>query len=182
MHRILFALGLALTAWPFSAVLFADEPAAEDRSVVAGKYALTVPEGWKREKPRSRIIEHEFSAPASEGDEYPGRITLMFSGGSLEDNIDRWKGQFTELDGAKSKVDQKRKISGKDVHVVDLWGTYLDKPAPFAEGEEREKFRMLGAIIEMDEGNYFIKFYGPERTVTEQEESFNQLLDSLRKK
>jgi hypothetical protein len=106
----------------------------------------------------------------------------MFSGGSLEDNVDRWKGQFTELDGAKSNDAEKRTISGQEVHVVDLWGTYMDKPAPFAPGEEREKFRMLGAIIVMKEGNYFVKFYGPEKTVTEQVEAFNELLDSLKKK
>jgi hypothetical protein len=181
MRTRLFVVAAMLAAG-LSPVLSLAADEADDRQIEAGKFALTAPEGWKREKPKSRIIEHEFSAAPSEGDESPGRITMMFSGGSLEDNIDRWKGQFSELDGDKSKETEKRTIAGQEVHVVDLSGTYLDKPAPFAAGVEREDYRMLGAIIVMKEGTYFVKFYGPQRTVTENEGQFNEQLDSLKRK
>ena len=42
---------------------------------------------------------------------------------------------------------------------------------------------MFGAIIETkNNGNHFIKFYGPERTVTDNAEAFKKMLDSLRQK
>lgn len=158
--------------------LAADAPA--DRTIKAGSFSLQAPDSWKREKPRSRIIEHEFSVPAEEGEEGAGRITMMFSGGTLDDNIDRWKGQFKLLD--KAKEVEKHKIADLHIHLVDLTGTYIDKPAPVAPGVDREGYRMLGAIIEMDDGkNYFVKFYGPKKTVGAHADEFKKLLDSLKK-
>lgn len=158
--------------------LAAEGPA--DRTIKAGSFSLTAPEAWKREKPRSRIIEHEFSVPAVEGEEGSGRITMMFSGGSLDDNIDRWKGQFKQID--KAKEVEKHKIADLDIHLVDLTGTFVDKPAPVAPGVDREGYRMLGAIIEMDKGkSYFVKFYGPKKTVAAHADEFKKLLDSLKK-
>jgi hypothetical protein len=182
MRTRLFVIAAVLASGLTPAIVSRAADEADDRQIEAGKFVLTAPDDWKREKPKSRIIEHEFSAAPSEGDKNAGRITMMFSGGSLEDNIDRWKGQFSELDGDKSKDTEKRTIAGQEVHVVDLSGTFVDKPAPFAPGVEREDYRMMGAIIVMKEGTYFVKFYGPQRTVTENEEHFNSLLDSLKRK
>ena len=39
---------------------------------------------------------------------------------------------------------------------------------------------MLAAIVvTKDLGNYFIKFYGPERTVTDNKAAFDKMIDSL---
>lgn len=40
---------------------------------------------------------------------------------------------------------------------------------------------MLGAIIEGPQGNIFIKFAGPARTIAAHEHQFYQLLDSFQK-
>ena len=48
--------------------------------------------------------------------------------------------------------------------IVDLSGTYMDRPGPMAPGVERPNYRMLAAIIETTQnGNHFIKFYGPQQ-------------------
>ena len=142
---------------------------ADDRAieVAGGKLALTAPEKWERKKPSSNIVEHEFSVPASEGDENPGRVTVMGAGGSVADNIDRWVGQFTQPDGGNSKDKtkiNKTKVGGREVHLVDISGTYKDQRGPFSQAPsvEREKYRMLAAIIaDKNLGNCFIKLYGP---------------------
>ncbi|MGE0605967.1 MAG: hypothetical protein AB7O62_02495 [Pirellulales bacterium] len=170
-------LSLALSCLLWNGPVAAED--APDNSIEAGDYKLAAPEAWKREKPRNRIIEQEFSVPAAEGDETPGRITMMFSGGSLDDNLDRWKGQFKQIDKAKDV--EKHKIADLDLHILDITGTFVDKPAPFAPGVDREGYRMLGAIIEMGKSNYFIKFYGPKATVEEHADEFKKLLDSLKK-
>jgi hypothetical protein len=78
---------------------------------------------------------------------------------------------------------EKRDIAGQKVTVVDLTGTYMDRPGPMAPGVERPNYRMLGAIIETkSNGNHFIKFYGPQRTVSENADAFAKMLDSLRPK
>ena len=64
-------------------------------------------------------------------------MTIMGAGGSVEANIDRWIGQFTQPDGSDTKkaakIEQK-KIGGQEVHLVDVAGTYKDQRGPFAGG------------------------------------------------
>jgi hypothetical protein len=69
------------------------------------------------------------------------------------------------------------------VHVVDISGTFKDQPGgPFAGGKiiEREKYRMLSAIlVTKGAGNYFVKFYGPAKTVGDNRENFDKMIESL---
>jgi hypothetical protein len=104
----------------------------------------------------------------------------MGAGGGVKANIDRWKGQFTNL--ATDKTEEK-KVAGQEVHIVDLAGTFRDQRGPFAPAEIKEDYRMLGAIIVTEKhGDYFIKFYGPKKTITENEKKFHEMVDSLKVK
>ena len=163
---------------------------ADDRTIAVsgGKLTLTAPEKWERQKPSSNIVEHEFSVPASDGDENPGRITVMGAGGSVQANVDRWIGQFTQPDGSNTKdraKDKTIKVGGREVHIIDISGTYKDQRGPFSQAPavEREKYRMLAAIItDKQLGNYFVKFYGPQQTVADHEKAFMSMIDSLKAK
>lgn len=102
------SVALLAVAWLYSSPLRAEEPAQEPEadhriSLADDRLELIAPEAWKREKPRSRIIEHEFSVPAAEGDENPGRMTIMAAGGSVDDNVARWVAQFKQPDGGATK-------------------------------------------------------------------------------
>src|SRR5688572_21822551 len=98
--------------------------AAEDKpdpgiTRAVGKVVLKTPKEWVRKKPSNRIVEHEFETPPVEGDKLPGRITAMGAGGSVEANIDRWVGQFTQPDSKPTKdktTVQKLKVNGQEVH------------------------------------------------------------------
>lgn len=150
-----------------------------------GKLTFTIPPGWTRKPPASRIVEAELSIPPAAGDATPGRLTAMGAGGSVEENIRRWAGQFVGPGGAEvqPKLD-KLTVSGCEVQIVDLSGTYKDAPAgPFAGGQTilRENYRMLGAIIQTkDAGNYFLKLYGPKATIDQHAQAFYDLVKSLR--
>ncbi len=140
-----------------------------------GKLLLTAPEGWIRKKPRVRFIEHEFATKAAEGDESDGRVTVMGAGGSVDANIQRWQGQFSNQ--TKSSI-KKETIAGFEVHLVDITGTFSERRGP-----KRENYRMLAAIVVTDKlGKHFIKFYGPKKTVGENEKAFRGMIESLRKK
>jgi hypothetical protein len=150
-----------------------------------GKLRLKAPATWKRKQPQTSIVEHEFAIPASKGDSADGRLTVMAAGGGVEANIDRWYGQFTQPDGASTRdraKTKKLKVAGEDVHLVDISGTFKDQRGPAAPAVERPKFRMLAAIIAAKSGNYFIKFYGPERTVADNEKAFQTMIDGLEQK
>jgi len=165
----------------------AGRPAAADEMALAdGKMTLTAPESWKKKMPSVRIVEFEYEVPAVEGDERPGRMTVMGAGGSVEDNINRWIGQFEQKNGGSSKDKTKKeeaKIAGQKVYLVDISGTYKDQPGPFAPAVKRENYRMLAAIIATEKsGQYFVKFYGPKATVDKNEEAFKKMIDSLKVK
>jgi hypothetical protein len=161
-------------------------PQAVKPFVIGGAFQLTAPESWTSRQPQTRIVEHEFAVPAAKDDERDGRVTVMGAGGGIEANIERWYQQFSQPDGSSTKDRakiEKREIAGQKVTTVDLSGTYMDRPGPMAPGVERPNYRMLAAIIETrNNGNHFIKFYGPQRTVTENAEEFTKMLDSLRQK
>lgn len=161
-----------------------DAPAPQAVTLADGKIQLQAPGNWTKKKPRTNIVEAEFEAAAAEGDEIAGRMTIMGAGGAIEDNIKRWEGQFKAANGGEVKAKtEKLEIAGQAVHWVDLAGTYADSPGgPFAGGKtvQREKYRMLGAIVQTKKsGNYFLKFYGPEKTITENEKAFRAMVDSL---
>jgi hypothetical protein len=156
-------------------------------TVGEGKLELTAPANWTKKEPASRIVEVEFAVPPAKGDETPGRLTAMGAGGSVDSNIDRWVGQFVGEGGAAAKPKRdKATISGADIEIVDLSGTYKDSPGgPFAGGKtiNRENYRMLGAIIQTkDRGNYFLKLYGPKATIDENEKGFQDMVKSLKVK
>lgn len=162
------------------------DDAAGKTFLVGGAFQLTAPGGWVSREPRTRIVEHEFAVPKVAGDDADGRVTVMGAGGGVAANIDRWYQQFTQPDGSSTKERaklEKKEIAGQAVTVVDISGTYMDRPGPMAPGVERPNYRMLGAIIETKQnGSHFIKFYGPEKTVTANVDAFNKLIDSLRQK
>lgn len=178
-----FALA-ALLLIPTSLALHAADEAPAVK-LAEGKIVLKSPAAWKKVQPKSNIIEYEFSAPAAEGDPADGRITIMGAGGGIQANVDRWLGQFNPP-AEKTIKDvssvKEIKVAGAPVHMVDVAGTFKDTPGgPFAGGKTvlRENYRLLGAIIVTDHGQYFVKFYGPKKTVDANEKAFGEMVNSL---
>ena len=187
LARLCLCLVIAIV--PFAAALpAAAQAVAEDTrtfAIAGGSLLLEAPAGWKRVQPKSGIVETEFSIP-SEGDLPPGRMTVMGAGGSVQANVDRWYGQFSQPDGSatKDKATTKTvKLAGSTVTLVDVSGTYKDMPGgPFAGGKtiERPDYRMLAAIVETaDAGSHFLKFYGPSATVAKEADGFRRMVEGL---
>ena len=184
----LATVGLALapiTSRPASA-----EPATAEAlafTIADGAYALQAPADWQRTTPKSGIVETEFAIQPEAGDgTAAGRMTVMGAGGSVQANIDRWYGQFSQPDGGATKdkaATKSLKVAGCDVTIVDVSGTYKDSPGgPFAGGAtvERPGYRMLAAIVETpDDGNHFLKFYGPARTVERHAAGFRRMIEGM---
>ena len=184
LFLVVAAIGLLqATTWADDAKKEAQVAAIGD-----GAFEMPVPEGWLRKEPKVRIIEHEFEVPAAEGDEKPGRVTIMGAGGSIDDNIARWAGQFSQPDGSETSdklKTRKATVAGQDVTFVDIRGTYEDKAGPFVPGPgvKRDRYCMLAATFPTKKaGNYFIKFYGPENTITAQEANFIKMIEGLQAK
>lgn len=155
------------------------EAAIQEIVLAEGGLLLKAPGSWKKVQPKISMIEAEFAIPKLEADDANGRVTMMASGGSIEQNIERWYGQF-ELakEPAEAVVKEINKVK---VHLVDLQGTYLDTMGnPAGPKTKKENYRMLAAIIETPDGNYYVKCYGPAATMEKNVAAFNQMIESVR--
>ena len=134
---------------------------------------LTAPGNWVRKAPRVEFIRAEFGLPRAEKDGADGRLTVSVAGGSLKDNVDRWRTQFA---GKPEKESQEHvKAGGVDVTLVDFSGTFSDQQGPFAPATERPGYRMLGAIFDVGGQLHFIKAYGPAKTMAARAGEFRRL-------
>ncbi len=198
--RTITAALYVLCATSASLSVQAQEAGSKTIELAGGKIVLPVPKEWKKEEPKSRIVQYEFSAPvakegepAKEAQAKPAdlaRITIMGAGGGVEANLDRWYTQFEQPGGGstkeKAKLD-KFESGGQTVHYVDVSGSFKDSmgAGPFSGKPAvlRENYRMLGAIIVTEDlGEYFIKITGPEKLLGELEESFKAMLKELKTK
>ena len=190
MQNTLF---LALIGFACVSAIAAPSHAQESTKIelADGKVELTTPADWKKMEPKSRIVTYEFSAPADAkaGDE-KARITIMPAGGSVDENIERWYGQFEQPDGKATKdkaTIEKFDVDGLTVHWVDIPGSFKDSMGggPFSGGKTvlRKDYRMLGAIIiTKDQGQYFIKMTGYKDVVAKLAGGFKKSLKELKAK
>lgn len=161
----------------------ADEaaPAADQAEggpqVVLGAMRLMAPESWVRKPASSDFVMTEFALPKAEGDAQDGRLTVSTAGGSVEANIERWKGQFAPEPTASSQ--ETLQVGDVEITFVDLAGTFKDQRGPFAPATQYEGYRMLAAIVPLAGQQYFIKAYGPEKTMAAYVSQFKEFLNTL---
>jgi len=125
--------------------------------------------------------------PPAQGDHEGAECVVYFfgagQGGSVQANIDRWKGQFTQPNGkpADSKV-ARLTIHGLPVTTIEAAGDYSGMGGPMAQQPSaKHGYRMMGAIVEGAGGNVFIKFTGPANTIGAHQSQFQALLGSFEK-
>lgn len=156
-------------------------------SVAGDKLSFEATGDWKSITPKSRILEKEIEIPKVGDDGEVGRLTMMGAGGSIDANIQRWEGQFSQSDGSTAEAKTKKMtVDGMDVTIVDISGTFSQTMGgPFSGGKKVENpdYRMLAAIIETTgEGNYFVKLVGPAATVDANEAEFEKMIKSAKLK
>jgi hypothetical protein len=171
MRSRLLILLLTLTA---SAVVHAESTAG---------VKWIAPAGWKSEAPRP-MRAATYTVAAAAGDTTSAECGVYFfgagQGGSVEANLERWAGQFTDPGGgaAKPRI-VKRQLHGLAATTIDVSGAYSGLGGPLGSGHAVAGYRLLGAIVEAPGGNIFVKFSGPAKTVAANQPKFEQLLTSF---
>ena len=144
----------------------------------------TAPAGWKSEGPEPMRAATYTIAPAP-GDTTGAECAVYFfgagQGGSLDANIERWKGQFSGPGGAPATTKvAKRIVHGLAITTLDVSGAYSGMGGPTAPTSRVVAgYRLLGAIIEAPGGNVFVKMTGPAKTIAANQQTFEQLLASF---
>jgi hypothetical protein len=148
----------------------------------AGGLTWTAPEVFLRRAPKSQMRVAEYGlkgAPLAElGVFYFGAD----QGGSVEANMTRWVGQFTQADGSETKAKRsERKVKGIDVSLVEATGMFAGgmgmpgAPQPTAQPDAM----LLGAIAKGPQGSVFFKLTGPRAELEQARPAFDGLIDSL---
>lgn len=158
------------------------------KTVVLDGLKSPLPEGWKMEKPSNNMRTYQFVIPKVDGDKKDAELVVFFfgagGGGGVDANIKRWKDQFVAPgDKDIDDVAKVTKFKVKDVPVtmLDVKGTYLFKPAPFVpKATPMPGYRMFGVVFASENGPYFIRMVGPEKTVTANAKKLDTWLKSFK--
>jgi len=134
-------------------------------TVEAGSLRLVAPEGWMRKRPLSGFTMAQFGLPLVEGDTGEAKLTISIVGGSVDDNIKRWQGQYSS--GADGKEPEVIEIAGRRAVIVDC-------PNPSGDS-------LLGAIISTDNPaqNCYVKLTGPTKTLDANADKFRGFVKSF---
>ncbi len=154
-------------------------PGAATGETSLGAISLTAPPEWIAKQPAVSFILAEYALPRAEGDEEDGRLTVSVAGGSIEDNIQRWRGQFAG--SLESESTEEISMGNLKATLVDFAGEFNDQRGPFAPAQERPGYRMLAAIIPVDGQLHFIKCTGPANTLAAHVDTFQAFVRSARR-
>ncbi|HZV00120.1 MAG TPA: hypothetical protein VFF73_25610 [Planctomycetota bacterium] len=105
-------------------------------------------------------------------------VIMQGTGGGLEANVNRWRGQLgaTPLTPAEIDALPKRALLGTPAYVVEAEGSF----GGMAGTERKPGFKLLGAICPIHDLTLFVKLTGPAALVNAEHVHFDQLCDSLR--
>ncbi len=116
--------------------------------------------------------------PKKKDDPDDAEVTaFQMSGGTVQQNLDRWAGQFGGADSMKAKKALKT-AAGSEAIVAEFEGNYtaMVQGAP----EVKKDYKMLGAIIELEGGGeIYLKFIGPFNTIDAAKAAFDKVIESF---
>jgi hypothetical protein len=164
-------------------ILIAVSASAAAESVAGLRWSA--PPGWTSQGALP-MRAATYAVSAAPGDKDNAECGVYFfgaaQGGSVDANLDRWKGQFQRPDHspAAARV-ARRTVHGMPVTTIDVSGEYSGMGGPFGGGPLKPGYRLLGAIVEGPGGNVFIKFTGPAKTIAANQQKFDRLVASFEK-
>lgn len=144
------------------------------------------PESWATEPPANPMRKAQYKVPGPAGD---GECVVFYfgpgQGGDPMANAQRWASQFKLPDGSTAERTMKTsQMSVGDLKVlkVEVAGTYSPGMSMgTAPPEDKPGYKLLGAVAEGADANWFFRFTGPEKTVEANRAAFDAMLKSLRK-
>uniref|UniRef100_A0A7C4LMX2 Lipoprotein n=1 Tax=Schlesneria paludicola TaxID=360056 RepID=A0A7C4LMX2_9PLAN len=148
--------------------------AAEPREKQFQGITVTVPAAWEERAPANEFIQAEFRVNGEAG---AARITMSSTGGGIEANLERWRGQFTRGPDDPEPKQTTLAVGTQQAVVLELFGTFRDG---FSGGSAQPKSAMLGAAIPTGPATFFVKMTGPRETVLSQREAFYELVKTAR--
>lgn len=178
MHGTKFLAGLILSVLALGAMA-EDAPARFKVS----EFTFTRPAAWEWvDVSASPMRKAQLKIAGQEKDQSAEAVFYYFGeggGGGTQANVDRWFSQFQEpKDKLKSKVEPVT-IGKRKVTYVQAEGTYMSgMPGGGQAPVPRPDSMLLGAILESNQGNVFVKMTGPAKLVKASQDTFKKMIRS----
>ncbi len=147
--------------------------------VTLAPLTFTAPAGWIDVPVTSPMRKATWrSSPEPDATEIAFFTFGKDQGGTVNENIQRWLGQFSEsaTKGESAQVI----LNSRTIHFVRSSGTF-SSGMPGGSTTPLPDYALCGAIIETSEGNIFVKMTGPQATVSKLEKTFTELVTDAAK-
>jgi len=158
----------------------------KDGRAVVGPLRLAIPKGWQNQ-PAGGMRAAQWTVPG--GKEGEATLVVYYFGeggaGGVEDNLQRWKGQFQPEGGAQqvSLKTEVKTVAGMKVTLGEIEGRYVASMTPgSAEKNDEAGWMLAGAILETESGPYYFKLTGPKETVMAARKDFRGAIESAQLK
>jgi hypothetical protein len=153
------------------------------------KLVLEAPKEWKAEPAKGGGFGPKvaYKLEAAEGDKEQATASLFHfggGGGSWDDNLKRWLGQFTLANGdampkEKAKVEE-IEANGIKIKLAEITGTYTAPSFGGPKNDPKAGWKLLAAMVEGPDGPSFVRIVGPEKTVEKHRADFMKWLKSAK--
>ena len=151
-------------------------PDADAAWVEFGPIRAPRPRHWIWSPPTSRMRLANYIVPADSGGRQAELVIFHGIGGSDEDNINRWQGQFADGDGNRvAPLVTMLRAGSTDITMIELAGSYMgmSMPAPIP-GQ-----LFLAAIIHAPGGTFHARLLGDRTTVEAHRAAFHAFLSGI---
>jgi hypothetical protein len=143
--------------------------------------AWDAPSAWTSMPNPNTMRKATYKIPKVSGDAEDAELTVSAASGGVDANIKRWAGQFGNAEPKK----EPRSVNGLKVTIVEIKGSYASGGGMMGgptSGQQKDKYMLLGAVVDAGERQHFFKMTGPEKTVTQARKDFDALVSSFRAK
>lgn len=160
-------------------VIAATASFAETNEIKAGSFTFTVPEGWKQVTPSSPMRKAQLEIARG-----PEKAEVTFfhfgagQGGTTEENVARWYGQFPGSE--KNRITENVQAGSVKITFAMTEGTF-SSGMPGGPTTPMTGYALCGAILESTSGSVFVKMTGPEAVVKASTEAFKKMVSEAAK-
>ena len=173
-------LALSLLCALFSIVCAASVRADAPATFKVGSFTFTRPATWEWVEVTSAMRKAQLRVTDAGSKASAEAIFYYFGqgdGGGTKANVDRWLGQFQEpRDKINAKVEEVT-VGKTKITYVQAEGTY-SSGMPGGPTTPMADYALLGAILESDQGNVFVRMTGPKALVKSSVADFKKLIES----
>lgn len=161
-------------------------PAGDGTAVTIAGVTFTPPANWVDLGPSGmRKASYYLNPVADEADS--ATMTVFYfgptSGGTIEDNLERWINQMSQPDGGDPhEFSQMNELTVEDMtaHLLEVPGTYASG-SMMGNPVSKENYLMVGVVLEAPEGNLFFKLTGPENTAKKMADELVEMVKKIKK-